>query len=100
MFLFSCEKQDSSCWRCETAQITQYTIGYVKGRAWASINPGDTIWINPDNSDWLKDFYPNPLILEYCDATKEEIAEIETKGTFVHNLFGIWWHQTTTCKLK
>jgi len=36
----------------------------------------------------------------YCDKTAEEIKEIEKKGTFYHNLFGEWWHQTTICKSK
>lgn len=36
----------------------------------------------------------------YCDKTEDEIKKIEQLGTFYHNLFGEWWHQTTICKLK
>lgn len=33
----------------------------------------------------------------YCNKTADEIKDIERKGTFSHNLFGEWWHQTTVC---
>jgi hypothetical protein len=40
------------------------------------------------------------LINIYCDKTADEIKDIEVKGTFYHNLFGEYWHQTTVCRLK
>ncbi len=48
---------------------------------------------------WLKNM-SNPVIEEYCDKTPDEIKIIEQQGTFDNNLFGYWWHQTTTCELK
>jgi hypothetical protein len=40
------------------------------------------------------------LHFEFCNKTEEEIHHYEEINTFYHNLYGTWFYQTTTCKLK
>lgn len=40
------------------------------------------------------------LYFKFCDKTEKEIRHYEEINTFYHNAYGIWWYQTTVCKLK
>jgi len=37
------------------------------------------------------------IIQQYCNKTIDEITAIENSNTFVHNLYGEFYHQTCTC---
>jgi len=37
------------------------------------------------------------MIITYCDKTEKEIKKFERQSTFIHNLNGVWFHQTMVC---